>query len=666
MDKDRKFHGFKLDKFQKKAIEAIKNNKSVLVSAPTGAGKTIIAEYAIEQCLKEGKRVIYTAPIKALSNQKYREFQTVFQDMVGIITGDVSIDPHAPLLIMTTEIFKNRILENEDSFNGYSWIIFDEIHYLDDVDRGTVWEESLIFMPKHFNFIGLSATIPNINEFAEWIRSIHSKSVEVIVETKRPIPLSYYYNCCGKISSDINKLKKYGYWKKDKYLSKEDHNLLKGEFNNSYSKTAKLLRSLKKRDRTPAIYFTFSRKRTEELAKSNSVINFFKNDEDSKKALKYFDELCEKFGISGLDRTLSLRELIKNGIAYHHAGLRPMQKEVIEQLFSKKMVRIIFTTETFALGINMPARTVIIDDLKKRYDRFIKLIKIRDFSQMAGRAGRRGIDERGYVYSFVNPFNIKFEELMHLNTGEPEPVISRFNATYSTILNLFETHGDKLLYIYKLSFHYFQTKKKTSIQYEQINSRLKILKKLKYIIDGKLSPKGEFAKKVHGYGLILSELFEAGVLETLDYKEMATLALSIVYEPKPGAKMPRLPESFKNIRFHTTGIINNIHNLENSYGIINLSKRCFFDLSIPLSEWMREKPFDEIISMIKIDEGELIRYYRMGIQVMRELLRTPVSDMVKGNLETAIALINHDVIDAENQLKNVINTLKTESEEEIL
>ncbi len=654
------FHGFELDRFQEEAIEAITNNQSVLVSAPTGAGKTIIAEYAIEQCLIDGRKIIYTAPIKALSNQKYREFQTLFPDMVGIITGDVSINPDAPLLIMTTEIFKNRILENKDSFYGYSWIIFDEIHYLDDVDRGTVWEESLIFMPDNFNFIGLSATIPNIEEFADWIRSIHSKEVKVIIETKRPIPLKYYYNCCGKISKDINKLRKYGYWKKDKHLSKEDYNLLKDEFKNSYSKTAKLLRSLKKKDRIPAIYFTFSRKRTEELAKSNSVIDFFKDKKESEEALKYFDELCEQFDISDSDRTKTLREYIKKGIAYHHAGLLPMQKEVIEQLFSKKMVKIIFTTETFALGINMPARTVIIDDLKKRYNRFVKLIKIRDFSQMSGRAGRRGIDEIGYVYSFINPFNIKYEELYHLDTGTPEPVISRFNATYSTILNLYETHGENLLEIYKLSFHYYQTKnKKPSIQYEQMAARLRVLKKLNYIIDGKLSPKGEFAKKVHGYGLILSELYAEGIIEELDYKEIATLALSIVFEPKPGARMPRIPEIFKNIRFHTTGSINRIHNCENRYGVKTLSKRCFYDLATPLSEWMKETPFEDIISMIKIDEGELIRYYRMGIQVMRELLRTPVSDIVKGNLETAIALINHDVMDAESQLKEVIDTLSS-------
>ena len=199
-----------------------------------------------------------------------------------------------------------------------------------------------------------------------------------------------------------------------------------------------------------------------------------------------------------------------------------------------------------------------------------------------------------------------------------------------------------------------------------MSARLKVLKKLKYINNSKLTTKGEFAKKVHGYGLILSELYASGDMELLNYKEIATLALAVVFEPKPGARMPRLPEMFKNLRFQTSGIINNIHDQENLFNVKSLSKKCYYDLSIPLAEWMKEKPFEDIVSMIKIDDGELIRYYRMSIQVMRELLRTSLSDILKGSIETAIALINHGVMDAENQLKNVVNTIEVENIEEKL
>jgi len=657
------FHNLELDDFQIKAVECIKKNESVIVSAPTGAGKTLIAEFAINNALIEQKKIIYTAPIKALSNQKYREFQKSFPEMVGIITGDVSVNPNASILIMTTEIFKNRILEDGNSFKNYSWIIFDEIHYLDDTDRGTVWEESLIFLPKHFRFIGLSATIPNIEEFADWLRSIHKNKIRVIIKKKRPVPLNFYYICCNKITNDIEKLKKYGLSRIRKYLNKDNYNI-RENLKNSKPITTKIISSLKDKKRIPIIYFTFSRKRTEVLAKKNSSINLFNDEQEAEAALDYFNKLCKRLDIANSDRLNELRKLIKKGIAYHHAGLLPMQKEVIEQLFTKKHIKLIFTTETFALGVNMPARSVIIDELKKRYDKFTRLIKARDFYQMAGRAGRRGIDKRGYVYSFVNPLKISFDEIKQLDSSNFEPIISKFNATYSTILNLYNEHGEKLIDIYKLSFHYFQNKrKKPSLSFEQLKIRLRVLKALEYIKNGKLTKKGMFAKLIHGYGLILSELNAEDLLIELDYKELAVLILSIVYEPKPGARMPQISDKYKKIRRYTTDTINRIHSYEKKYGLLIKSKKCYYDLTFSLNEWMKEKEFDEIVFSLKIDEGELIRYYRMAIQLMRELLRTPISDSTKENIETAIALINYGLIDAENQLRNTIQSMDKEVRE---
>ncbi len=659
------FHAFTLDPFQEKAIKAVKAGHSVLVSAPTGAGKTVIAEYIIHKALVDDVKVIYTAPIKALSNQKYREFQAAFPNRVGIVTGDVSISPEAPLLIMTTEIFKNRILENRSSFDAYSWIIFDEIHYIDDKDRGTVWEESRIFMPSHLNFLGLSATIPNIHEFARWIRTIHSNELTVVTEHRRPVPLNHYYHCHGKIFNDINKIKRSGYWKKKRRLSRELYSQLKQNRKSGFSKISTLLKSLKKKERIPLIYFAFSRKRVEGLAKSSSTTNFFDDPDQAMETIELYNQLCIRYGIEDSVRTAELAKMVKNGVAYHHAGLLPMQKEVIEQLFTQKRIKVIFTTETFALGINMPARTVIIDELKKKYDRFFRMLKVRDYAQMSGRAGRRGIDQRGFVYSFITPEEMRFDELIRLDNGKAEPVMSRFNANYSTILNLYDQHGDDLLALYQRSFHYFQTKKNSpSLQLTMMKGRLKILKKLKYIEAGTLTEKGEFAKMIHGYGLLLGEIYSAGLLEQIDYRETALLALAIVYEPKPGSRPPRLPQSLVRIQRKTSEMIGRIHSLEESHAITPLSKRCHYDLSRPLSEWMQEKSFNEILAMVKIDEGELIRYYRMAIQIMRELLRTPISDRVKGNIQTAIALMNHDVIDAEQQLKQVIETaMEAEIEE---
>ncbi|MCP4155533.1 MAG: DEAD/DEAH box helicase, partial [bacterium] len=196
-----------LDQFQQESIDAIEARRSVLVSAPTGAGKTLIAEYLINKCLTEGQGVIYTAPIKALSNQKFREFERLFPGKVGIITGDVSINSTAPLLIMTTEIFRNKVLELQSSLDDHTWIIFDEIHYIDSVERGTVWEESLIFLPKKMRFLGLSATIPNVDQFADWLLEIHAHPISVIKESTRPVPLHYYFECRGRLYEDRKTLK---------------------------------------------------------------------------------------------------------------------------------------------------------------------------------------------------------------------------------------------------------------------------------------------------------------------------------------------------------------------------------------------------------------------------------------------------------------------------
>src|SRR3989338_2242555 len=196
------------DPFQEKSIAAIDLGKSVLVSPPTGAGKTAIAEHAIKKALPRQERVIYTAPIKALSNQKYRDFSGRYGDQVGILTGDVSLNPRAPLIIMTTEIYRNQLFEDPERLKNTTWVIFDEVHYLDDIERGTVWEEAIMFSPGHIRLLALSATAPNIEEVAEWIRSILNHPIEVVIETHRPVPLVHLFQCQGGLFYDPDVLKK--------------------------------------------------------------------------------------------------------------------------------------------------------------------------------------------------------------------------------------------------------------------------------------------------------------------------------------------------------------------------------------------------------------------------------------------------------------------------
>jgi superfamily II RNA helicase len=644
---DKLNYPFELDDFQKQAIRAVAADSSVLVSAPTGAGKTVIAEYVMEKCLQEGKRVIYTAPIKALSNQKFREFQVLFPDQVGIVTGDVSINPSAPLVIMTTEIFRNRILESKDAFMRYSWIIFDEIHYLDDIERGTVWEESLILMPPHMRILGLSATIPNVDEFAGWLRQIYPHPIEVIKEVERPVPLHFFFQCQGRITDDVQFIRQIGYSRRKVRHPQQEE---RPQFQN---RPIALIRHLIKADRLPCIYFCFSRKRCEYLAEKAGQFDFLTPAEQAYN-LVLFDRLCERFDVTTGQRTATLRRLVEQGIAYHHAGLHPMLKEVIEQLFSGRHVKIIFTTETFALGINMPARTVVIDELKKKYGQFHRAIKTRDFYQMAGRSGRRGIDLEGFVYSRVNPRELSFQELETILTGKTEPIRSHFNAAYATILNLYEAYGEEFQWVYERSFYHFLAGGRTRLlQKEQMKSRFKLLKQLGYIQNRQLTVKGHFAKKMYGYELPLAELYASGILEELSPVQLGVICLAVVYEPRPRARKPALDRELKMLRKTVDRIVRHIHYYEKKRVITPISKRFYYDRSYSLMGWMKDRPFHEMIAEVDDDEGEVIRYYRMSIQVLREMLDTPASDSLKTSIRQAISLINREVIDAEHQLRQM-------------
>jgi superfamily II RNA helicase len=646
---------FALDPFQKRAIQAISRGESVLVSAPTGAGKTVIAEYLIHQSLLEGGGVIYTAPIKALSNQKFRQFRARFPDKVGILTGDVNIDGEAPVVIMTTEIFRNRVMEQPESLQRYNWVIFDEIHYLDDRDRGTVWEEALIFLPDTISILGLSATIPNIQKLGDWLSTLHGRKISVITDSNRPVPLQQGLQCAGKIIEGGEKKRRHSHAGRPQRKEK-------GGFNDPIL----LLQHLHRQNRLPCLYFAFNRKRCEYLAGEAARHHFDSDQIDAERARERFRALAERFGMAGDDRTLAMQRLVGAGVAYHHAGLHPMLKEILEQLFSDRLLSIIFTTETFALGVNMPARSVVLDDLKKKYDRFSRRLKVRDFMQMAGRAGRRGLDPRGFVYSRFSPHDLSMREYQDLINGTPEPIESRFNLSYSTLLNLYLRYGDQLIEIYGKSFHNFLLagRKGGNQERQLIRSRLKLLKKLGYIDGRKLTDKGAFSAGIHGYELILGEFFDAMADSVLTSDAIGVIALAAVYEPKKDRDRGEVPVSLKRLARIGRDVCADIHEVEKENDIRPLSKHFEFHLSGPLLDWMNGRPFAEVVEASGVDEGEFIRYLRMTVQVLRELSAASISQSLKRSVRETIFRINRDDIDAETQLLTVTEMEREAIEDE--
>ncbi len=591
--------------------------------------------------MQNGKGVVYTAPIKALSNQKYRDFCHRYgKDKVGILTGDVVINPTAPIVIMTTEIFRNRLFNIEGLYNDKSWVIFDEVHYLDDPERGTVWEESLIFFPKHLRLLALSATIPNIAELAKWIESIHKHPVKTVIEDKRPVPLSFRFSLNGKLF--------YGF----KELTKE---LLNTPKKQPHIKPPmdQLVDYLKHNNEFPAIYFCFSRSRCESLAKQ-CIPFHLSNAEEREKILGHYDDLLALFRLTGDPHAEQIRPLIERGIAYHHAGVLPTLKEVIERLFTAKHIKLIFTTETFALGINMPARAVLFDELRKFYGAGFDFLKTRDFYQMAGRAGRRGYDDFGLVYSVLHP-KTPLSTLKNIILGTPEPVCSQFNCNYATVLHLYHLRGEKILNIYPQSFHYFQSDhqgKQNGIQL--LKNKISLLKFLGYIDSEKhqLTARGIFGCKIYGYELSVTELFMKGFFEHNKPWQVNVMLTAMVFEPRKTQVPPHLSREVRDLKNLAFNISVDLENTERMFKVENRSKRFFFHLSEAMRAWMQGARFEDLHRYTDVDEGEIIRNFRMTLQTLREMKNTPgCSEAFYENIQECIQLIKRDEIDPESQFE---------------
>jgi superfamily II RNA helicase len=657
--------GMQYDPFQKRAIEAIDAGRSVLVSAPTGAGKTAIAEYAIDHAFARGEKVVYTAPIKALSNQKFRDFSGKYPDQVGLLTGDVTLNPQAPLLIMTTEIYRNQLFEDPERLANTRWVIFDEVHYLDDPERGTVWEEAMMFSPPQTGFVALSATAPNVEELAEWANKVLGRKIEVIVESHRPVPLVHLFQCQGQIFSDTHSLRKTGYLNMDRWAPEQrfERGGQRSRFKRQeWSKHLRakpnriddLVKHLIEQKRLPCLYFAFGRKRTEELAWEVQKFDLL-NQEEGFEIARLYDELCERFELKKEPSAHEMRRIIHRGVAFHHAGMLPTLKEVIERLFTSKLIKLIFTTETFAIGINMPAKSVAFDEMRKFDGKGFGFLRTRDYYQMAGRAGRRGMDKEGYVYARVNPHQVPYPELIRIVFGKPEPIESQFNSCYATLLNLYNQFGSRLMEIYPKSFHYFQSNKHNREKGAAlIERKLALLMDLGHLKGDKVTEKGEFASWMYGYELILSEMLEDGFLETLNEVQLAALLVSLVFEPRRNQDCPKLSPQLHQLEKNAIRYAQKINARERHHKAWPPTRPPYMHLAPAIEAWLGGCRFHELGRHTEVDEGELIRHFRMVIQLLRQLKQAPrVSENMRRKAASAMKTINRDLVDAEKQLRNM-------------
>ncbi|MCF7872515.1 DEAD/DEAH box helicase [Candidatus Woesearchaeota archaeon] len=643
------FKGFKLDRFQIEAIQSIEKNNSVVVSAATGTGKTLIADYIIDKCLKEKEKVIYTAPIKALSNQKYRDFKKQYgEENVGIMTGDVTINPEAPIKIMTTEIYRNMLLAKDPETEKLPYVIFDEIHYLGDIERGTVWEESVIFSHENTRFLCLSATIPNARQFANWIEHIKKHTVDVVTEKKRAVPLTHqFYDdekgfATLKEIQELKELDKYpkyhkAFKNKKRYLEELKKRKKKGYLD--------LIHELETKNNLPCIYFCFSRMLTQKKAELLKTKKNYLTAEQTTKVTKYVREKLNESdeSVKRLETTKILRECLKNGIAFHNAGILPVLKEIVEELFAQGLIKALFATETFAVGINMPAKTVCFDSLEKFDGIQFRYLNSKEYFQLAGRAGRRGIDKQGYAISMIDRQFSDLKKIEKITDSDSEPLISQFKLSFNTVLNMVHSHTEEEIAVILQSslFSYQQTGRQSSQRIiNSFNKKKKKLYQLGYILKGlngdELTEKGLFAMRIYTMEILTTEIFCSSLTPKLTNIEIFLIVGRITYEER------------KNIKFKgkdkTTS--NKIYKKLQNYNYPQqfFKENPIYTIEPFLKSWYEGCEFEELLNLTTMPEGDIVRYIRQTLDLMQQIQHATLNSELKEKIKEIQQKIDRDVI----------------------
>jgi superfamily II RNA helicase len=640
-----KYKGFTLDKFQEDSIASIDRGNSVVVSAATGTGKTLIADYIVEKAIKEGWHVIYTAPIKALSNQKFKDFKADYGDKIGLLTGDIVINPNAPIRIMTTEIYRNMLVDNEP-MDALKYVIFDEIHFLNDPERGTVWEESIIFSPENVRFLCLSATIPNYDQFADWISTIKGHTVDTVNYSKRAVPLVHQLYDYKLGLTDIKSLSedlendnypKYSRYGKRPEKRKKRYEVMAPDHKN-------LIRELHAKDWLPCIFFVFSRKATFERAGECAKKFNFTTPEEKARIIDYFNANVKE-EIRHMQSVQKLKYFLTRGVGVHNAGIFPNLKEIVEYLFCEGLIRVLYATETFAVGINMPARTVCFGSLQKYDGISFRYLKTKEYFQLAGRAGRRGIDKEGRSITIIDRFKIDVNALEKVMGEDVEPIESQFKLSYNTVLNIMKNYdAETRQIILQSNFGYFV--KKQSARQSRImtsfSNYTRRLEMLGYLNKEKLTWKGEFATHIYTYEIPISELIFGGLFKTMTDEQMVLTLTALMYEGRPsdhfvikGANVGRIISIVSRVRDVKRAV--NFNALKRLYNLIHI--------------WFNGGQFDQVMDICNLAEGDVIRLLRQVLdmisQIKHGLIQINDHEELVHRLESCQKKIDRDLVAVE-------------------
>jgi len=579
-------HPYPLDRFQLHALDLLDDGQSVLVSAPTGSGKTVVAEYAVHLALGEGAKVFYTTPIKALSNQKYGDLRRKYgADRVGLLTGDNSINGQAPIVVMTTEVLRNMIHAEPGRLSDLRFVVLDEVHFLQDRYRGGVWEEVILGAPPSVTLVCLSATVANADQLAAWISQVRG-ATGVVIETHRPVELKDLFVVGDRLAERIHLLPTFVDGRPNPEVVKLDELIARpGTGRRSVSgprplaggrrpttpgvgsrsgrpqlyrpRRAEVVDRLADEHLLPAIYFVFSRAGCDESVRHCLEDGLRLTTPDERQRIRailesYVDPLTdEDLAVLGYPRYMAGLEA---GIAAHHAGMVPPFREAVEACFAEALVKVVFATETLALGINMPARSVVIEEVTKFGGSGHQELTPGEYTQLTGRAGRRGIDEIGYAAVLCSPFHT-FDDVARIAGGRPRALSSSFRPTYNLAVNLVRRHSREAAYtLVSSSFAQFLSDEDLA---GELDAVIGVLERRGYVDGWKVTDAGaRLAGLYHEADLLVVESLEAGQLDGLDPASLAAVASGFCYEarrerdapfPAPNAKVARRLEAIEEL-----------------------------------------------------------------------------------------------------------------------
>lgn len=660
-----KFRGLVLDEFQAEAIMRLRQDTSTIVSAPTGTGKTLVADYLVDMVLGEAKRVVYTGPIKALVSQKYRSFVAAFgKENVGIMTGDVSLCPEAPVVVMTTEIFRNMLLQEPENLSDVAWVIIDEIHFLDHDERGTVWEEAILFMPPGMRLLGLSATVPNARGIGDWIQTLHNDPVAVIQHDERAVPLVHLFfnEACQAVSRD-GLLRSFvgtvlpGSDELDPKAGALDFaEVWDSPRVRSYRDTTShldLVNYVARQRLFPCLFFVFSRRgceeRAAELSRRRSFLSAQERETVRVAVKRTLEELeLTRTQIPEIDR---MEEQWRRGVAVHHAGLLPAVKRIVEVLLERRVLRVVYATETFAVGVNMPVRCVCFDSLQKYDGNGYRSLTQQEYFQMAGRAGRRGADRKGTVVSMVDFSALAKTRLPEWDETALEPIRSRMRLTFNMTANLGARMSDaevrmlcgRTLGSYQEPCDELKEPDGVPMADRLFADYLKkkgILRSLGFLDGDTLSAKGESLRSVYVKELLVTELLYSDLLLQLSVPHLAGLVAALAHSARVNDVFPITPQPWMTEVGMIAGRLERL-----TKGAAGDQTEVLPHVAGPVAHWASGGELVDVLKGIPMQSGDFVTLCRQVVDLLRQMTRARRDHTVlRRRLKAAMAAVDRDVV----------------------